>query len=347
LTTGFGYQTNESDLEVRGLEFLNGARGLVQITNTNLFGKLYTGSAQLRASQNELLGTISFQNPRPFGRNFPTLVSLFARRLAEKSFRSDRYSALLQTERRLSSVSIFYLAYNFERISIYDLQIPVEDIERSRRAIKLGRITPSYLRDTRDNISNPTEGTLLLGSFSIAARALGGNEQFVKAVVEHSRYYSLSESRSLVYSVSGRIGLATPLGAAQSLPISERFFAGGARDLRGFGFEEAGPRAPVVDPATGQVIDSRPTGGNAVIVINNELRFPVWGRLGGAVFSDTGNVFRRVRDIKLGDITQTLGFGLRLDTPIGPLRVDIGSIVLNKPANAKSYRVHFSIGQTF
>ena len=90
-----------------------------------------------------------------------------------------------------------------------------------------------------------------------------------------------------------------------------------------------------------------PLGGNAVLVINNELRFPIWRDLGGAVFADTGNVFQRVRDMKPSNLTQTLGFGVRVKTPVGPVRFDVGFLVFNKPPGYASYHLHFTIGQTF
>lgn len=336
LVYGFGFQTNRSDKTVPGLSALNGARGLVQLTNNNMFGKLYTGSAQVRVSQTELLGAVSFQNPRPLGNNYPVLISVFARRLAEKSFNSDRYTALIQVERRLSPVTLMYLSYNFERISNYNLDVSPEEIERNRTAVRLGRIGPSFARDTRDNAFDASSGTFTLGSLYYASTFLGGNEKFIKMLVEHSRYYAISRFRDTVYSVSGRLGLASPFGGRDSLPISERFFGGGARDLRGFGFEEAGPQ-----------VNGRPLGGNAVLVINNELRFPIYRFLGGSVFADTGNVFRRVRDIRPSNITQTVGFGLRINTPVGPVRFDLGFLVINKPDNVPSFRRHFTLGSSF
>lgn len=337
LIYGFGYQTTESEKTVPGLSSLNGVRGLVQLTNVNMFGKLYTGSMQLRVSKNELLGALSFQNPRPFGNNYPTLISIFARRLAEKTFNSDRYTAVIQTERRLSEQMIVYMSYNFERISNYNIDADAEDIERNRQSVRLGRIGPSFARDTRDNSFDPSTGTFTLGSFYVASTIFGGNEQFVKLLVEHNRYYPIKRFRETVYTVSGRLGLGTPFGGRQTLPISERFFAGGARDLRGFGFEDAGPR-----DSSGRV-----TGGNAVFIINNELRFPIWRIFGGTVFSDTGNVFRRIKDFRPQDLTQTVGFGLRVKTPIGPVRLDFGFLVFNKPDNTRIPRLHFTIGQTF
>jgi outer membrane protein insertion porin family len=335
---GFGYQFSREPLTVPGLSSLNGLKASAQITNTNLFGRLYSGTLQARVGQDELLGQFSFQNPRPFGSNFPLLISIFARRLAEKSFRSDRYTALIQAERRFSQDTIAYASYNFERISLSELQVSEEEIARNRQAIRLGRIGFSFARDKRNNAFDPANGTFTIGSFYNASKLLGGNEQYRKMLIEHSRYYKVKNFHETVYSVSGRMGLAAPYGGRETLPISERFFGGGSRDLRGFGFEEAGPR----DPETG-----RPVGGNAVVVLNNELKFPIYGAFGGSVFSDIGNVFRRIKDIGPKDVTVTLGFGFRVKTPIGPVRFDIAGLVLNKPQGAPKLKGHFSFGQTF
>jgi outer membrane protein insertion porin family len=342
---GFGYQSNPSDLHIEGLD-LKGARFLVQLTHTNLFGRLYTGSAQLRVGSTELFGSLSFENPRPFGLKYPTLVSLILQRLAEKSFRSDRYTAYIQLERKYNPNFIAYFTYYLERISIFDLNGPIEEIERNQRPIRLGRIGPSFLLDKRDNKFDPTTGHRSLGSFYIASSALGGNEQFVKLTLEHSRFYpvKIKNFRDTVYSISGRLGLAAPFGGNETLPISERFFAGGARDLRGFGFEEAGPQTTVIVDG---VPKQFPLGGNGLLVIQNELRFPLYKVLEGTVFSDTGNVFRRVRDMKPGELTETLGLGLRVKTPIGPVRMDVGFLVWNKPEGLAGHRFHFTIGQTF
>jgi outer membrane protein insertion porin family len=357
---GIGYQTNTSGVKtVPGLGFLNGLRGLTQLTHYNLFGRLYTGSTQIRVAENELFGQLSFQNPRPFGAKLPVVISIFARRLGEKDFRTDRYSANIQVEKRYSQDFIAYLSYYFERISIFDLppDFSVEEIQRNAQPIRLGRIGPSFIRDKRDNKFDPTAGNQTVGSFFIAATALGGNEQFVKFTIEHTRYYAIRRFRDTIYSFTGRVGLATPFGGKQSLPISERFFGGGARDLRGFGFEEAGPQIVVrkrdvdgnieTDSDGNPILVLSPLGGNALLVITNELTFPLWGPLGMAVFSDTGNVFARVRDFTIGNMTETVGVGLRLKTPVGPVRFDYGFLVVNRPPGVSHSHKHFTVGQAF
>ncbi len=127
------------------------------------------------------------------------------------------------------------------------------------------------------------------------------------------------------------------------LPSSERFFAGGDTTIRGFALDRVG--APnTISP------NGFPTGGNAVLLLNGELRFPVWRTVGAVVFVDGGNVFRRVTEFDIGELRGSYGFGLRYDSPIGPIRVDLGfkmdrrviAGVLEPPVAC-----HFSLGQAF
>ncbi|HEY6329635.1 MAG TPA: BamA/TamA family outer membrane protein, partial [Blastocatellia bacterium] len=339
LLYSLGYASKGGDPTLPGVGVLHGAEGLIQFTDTDMFNRLDTGSVQVRVAQDQLLGQISFEDPRPFGLDSPLIISVYYQRRAQPSFSSNRDSASIQLERRLSPNSLIYFGYTFEHITVFDLQLSsILEIERDSQPVRLGMIGPSYFRDTRDSVFEPSRGTLTTGSFSLASIAFGGDAQFVKMLVEHNRYYKIPKLKDVVYSVSGKLGLATPFGSAPSLPISERFFAGGPEDLRGFGFEEAGP----LDPVTGV-----PLGGNALVVLRNEVRFPVWNFIGGAVFSDTGNVFSTVQDISISGMTETLGFGIRLKTPIGPLRFDLGFLVANKPLGQHLYRFDASFGQTF
>ena len=129
----------------------------------------------------------------------------------------------------------------------------------------------------------------------------------------------------------------------EDLPASERFFAGGDTTIRGFALDSVG--SPETITANGF-----PTGGNAVLIMNGELRAAVWRDLGAAVFIDGGNVFRRVTDFDASQLRGSVGFGLRYDSPIGPVRVDLG-FKLDRRVIAgqleKRTALHFSIGQAF
>lgn len=331
VTYGFGFRTDD------------GPRGLFEITNTNLFGHLWTGSFRLRGSRREQMGQISYTAPRPFGRDVPVLFSLLFQRQQEVAFDASRATVLGQVEKRLAENSFLFLRYNFSNVIISNVTQP-EELRRQDTTVQLGRLSVTYLRDTRDNPFDPTSGNMTTLDLSLVARALGGSESFLRLYGEHAWVHAIAHLPETFFALNVRLGLAWPYGPSFALPISERFFAGGSTTLRGFGFEQAGPRAP--DPnRPGQ---TRPIGGNALAIINGELRFPLIRalRLHGAAFYDGGNVFARVSDFRLGDFSHTVGVGLRIKTPIGPFRLDWGILVRRQPAVPRT-QFHATFGNPF
>jgi outer membrane protein insertion porin family len=323
LIYGFGYQSED------------GPRGLLQISNVNLLGRLQTGTVTLRGSRREQLAQLSYIFPRPFGLPVNPLVSFFLRRREENSFTSRRLTALMQLERRLNKFSELIFRYSFENIKASDIKGDPQ-LNRADQPIRLGRLSTTYLRDTRNSILDATEGTFTTSDLSIAAKGLGGERDFVKFFGSHQRYRALNEKSNLILANSLQLGLARTLDNNQLLPLTERFFAGGASTLRGFGFERAGPRD----------LQNQTLGGNMLVVLNSELRFPLTRRLGSVVFYDTGNVFRRVEDFQLRRFSNSIGTGIRIATPVGPVRLDVG-FLLNPRVPERRFQFHFSFGQAF
>jgi outer membrane translocation and assembly module TamA len=120
------------------------------------------------------------------------------------------------------------------------------------------------------------------------------------------------------------------------VPLPERFFAGGSTSLRGFGRNLAGPTD----------VNGNPLGGNVLLIGNLELRLPVRGDLGLVLFTDVGNVFADPDTVRMNDVRETVGAGLRYATPIGPLRLDWGYL-LDARTGEDTSRFHFAIGQAF
>ena len=206
----------------------------------------------------------------------------------------------------------------------------------------------TYARDRRDNPADAKRGTFNTIDVSDAIQSIGSSASFFRAYGQNSSFHSFG--RAFVFARSVRFGFEQPLGdtlgntpsnvgqcsttpiatSTSIIPLPERFFAGGGTSLRGFGLNQAGPR----DPCTGF-----PIGGLALLIFNQELRFPmrlpfVGSRLGGTVFYDGGNVYSDTGHISLAwkapsltDLnyfSHTVGFGLRYPTPVGPVRVDFG-----------------------
>ena len=252
--------------------------------------------------------------------------------------------------------------------------------------------------------SDPTNGDFLTAEYNVSLPVLGANIGFNKFQASYTVYYTLPflkgsrfrPIRNTTFAARGILGIANVFASGNRfqntqfpglegiLPISERFFAGGANTLRGFDFEEAGPRVVVVPQ--GLFRNSRgepvfldpftiPFGGNALAVVNLEARVPITRSLRFVPFYDGGNVFRRVGDIfdppnvPPNDVLQqnlralwshTVGLGLRVKTPIGgELGIDYGYL-LNPPrflipqVNAPNAiyqlpqsQIHFRFSQAF
>ena len=387
---GLGYSTDD------------GARGLMEIANTNLGGSLDSLSLRLRASQREQFAQLSFTDLRPFGARLPTTISVFYNRNGNllpftrrrqvrdgklenvpnsDPFGLERFAAFIQTERKLDDRVSLRFRYNLERAKLFNTaNLPDTEITRNEQAIRLGMFSVGFTSDSRDNILNPSRGQLISADHSIASKMLGGNESFNKFFGTYQRYYTVAPYKSLLgnvtFAFSARIGLADTYrdtdrnnnamieDSERRLPISERFFSGGATTLRGFRFETAGPQQVLFDanqkPAAGQgfILPTLvPVGGDALAVFNFEMRYPLTQRLRLVPFYDLGNVFRRINDIRWKNMTNTVGAGLRINTPLGPVGVDYG-FLLNPPAYAvpgvpgaflqqPRGAIHIRFGQTF
>ncbi len=188
-------------------------------------------------------------------------------------------------------------------------------------------------------------------TFGVTPTALGSSANFVRFLGQTAFYVPVRPW--LTWANNVRLGLATPFSGSM-VPLSQRFFTGGADSLRGFPINGAGPQRPVSvcsnpsNPATCTVI-SVPIGGNMLFILNSEARFPlkVVNNLGGVFFYDGGNVYANINLRQLvDDYTNTIGFGIRYRTPVGPVRFDIGYRVTNVPG-VKATQYFVTLGQSF
>src|SRR5262249_17933875 len=139
---------------------------------------------------------------------------------------------------------------------------------------------------------------------------------------------------SVVFASYGRLGLATAFD--RTLLPTDRFFAGGGNSVRGYAEDALSP-----PDITGDI-----GGGNALAVLNQEVRFPIFKMVRGLGFLDAGRAFDEVRSLSLSDLSTSGGFGLRVQTPVILLRIDYGYPFDARPG-PRSGRWFFSIGQMF
>jgi outer membrane translocation and assembly module TamA len=233
--------------------------------------------------------------------------------------------------------------------------------------VRLSSVTTSVIRDTRDDPLDPGRGLFVAVDGELAGRSIGSEVGFAKTLLQGFLYRRLPGPRRIVIAGGARLGLARglrrdvprigddgqslvgPDGEAlvdvvTDLPAAERYFAGGDSTVRGFAQDRLG-QAATLDR------NGLPTGGNALLIFNSELRVPVWRGLIAAAFVDAGNVFLRASDLDLGGVRGAAGFGVRYLSPIGPIRIDLG-FKLARQTFANGSRegrtaLHITVGQAF
>jgi outer membrane protein insertion porin family len=325
-TVGYGFGYSERDqVRVEG-----------QITRHNMLGTNRSASLFGRASfrSNRLIFT--FDQPDTFGLNLPSFVSAFREEEERTSFDFIRLGAGIQVLKRVSSAQTLFFRYNFERTKVFNLEVDPEEVDREFRNYRISKVSVSSIHDTRDDPQSPTRGEFRLLDVQWAAKFLGTQGPYVKALAQQFWYVPVGPRLVGVVALRGGVAQSFREDRDALIPITERFFAGGANTLRGFGLDEASPQTP-----TGE-----PVGGNVLMLLNLELRFPILGKLGGVVFSDNGKVYRRLEVIELLNWHYNAGFGFRYDTPFGPLRVDYGR-KLNPRPDEPLGQWHVSLGHPF
>jgi len=329
-TLGYGFGYSERDqIRVEG-----------QITRHNILGMNRSASLFARASfrSNRLIFT--FEQPDTFKLDLPSFVSAFREEEDRPSFDFIRVGAGMQVLKRLSTTQTLFFRYNFERTKVFNFEVDPEEIDREFRNLRISKVSVSSIQDTRDDPVSPTRGEFRLLDLQWAAKFLGTRGPYVKALAQQFWYFPVAHRFVGVVALRGGVAQSFreqvgDVPITKLIPITERFFAGGANTLRGFGLDEASPTAP----------NGEPVGGNVLMLVNLELRFPILGNLGGVVFSDNGKVYRAF-PLDLWNWHYNAGFGLRYETPFGPLRVDYGRKLNPRPDEPRG-RFHISLGHPF
>ncbi len=198
-------------------------------------------------------------------------------------------------------------------------------------------------RNTTGNLLDAKKGYVAIVHLETAGQWLGGDFDYHEVSAE-GRYYQSLGSR-VVVAVRARAGSIDSSGPEDELvPFFKRYFLGGSTNLRGWGRFE-------VSPLSGE---GNPIGGHSFANFSTEVRFPIFGDFGAVLFLDGGNVWTNPWDLNLNDLRYDVGPGLRYNTKIGPVRLDVGwqlnpipGLLVNGEEQKRALRVHFSIGQAF
>ena len=345
--TGIGYGSSDQ-LKVFG-EWGHrnvGGMGRRLVSSASVaFGRRWLAEGKAVLDQSRL--DVGFVEPWLFSTRTAGQLVAYHEYKKEAAFTQDFNGVTFTARRDLSTFSKVYLSYDNRWVNTTD-PTAIRD-EYVTRSLYL-----SGTRDLRDDIFDPARGSYQESSWKVAGGALGGNYSFQKLSFSSSWYTPVGTT---IIATRFKVGFEEPFGETYGVspldrvPFEERFRTGGAMSVRGYlEDEEIGPR-----DASGNV-----TGGRFLLLSNVEVRFPIVWRLSGAMFFDGGNVWTNPSDIKTSqfslrggrvgdaDYRYSYGGGLRLRTPVGPIRVDYGrKLRLSGYDEGDRGQFHFSLGQAF
>ncbi len=266
----------------------------------------------------------------------------------QASFISDVYDEervgfALMGRKALNEFTFFRFGYRLENITIDNVDEDVSQAIKDEQGSRLkSMINGGITYDTRDSVFLTRKGEKLSFGAYLAGGFLGGDTDIYGFELEASKYILLPGDTILT--LNGEVAVVDTWADGTRVPIFDRLYLGGANNLRGFRFRDVGPKDE----------DGEPIGGNTLARATIEYTFPVVEKIRGAVFYDVGFVSAgsykfspEKGENDSGGLNQDVGIGVRLDLPIGPVRIDYGIPLTSDQFNDSSGKFNFNIGYQF
>jgi translocation and assembly module TamA len=225
----------------------------------------------------------------------------------------------------------FTYNFGFEILGTNEQDYDFDAGERRRRTYYVLALPSQVTFDTSNSLLDPTRGYRVSAWLSPESSLGSGAQAYARAILEATGYYPVSDN--LVVAGRARVGMTGGAARAQIAP-SRRFYAGGGGSVRGFGYQELGPKDP----------DARPIGGRSLVEAAAEVRYR-FGDYGIVGFVDAGQVYTSPLP-KFTDWRFGAGIGARFYTNFGPMRLDVATPINRQPGESR-FSVYISIGQAF
>lgn len=306
-----------------------------EISEDNIFG---TGNKLALAASTSSKTTkynLTFTNPRLYDSQVSGSVNLFNWEHEYDDFTKDSTGGTLRLGHPLVEEWRIYYGYTLADTDITDIDDDASNyIKRSAEINWESKVELSLVRDTRDKMFSPTEGSRNSISVEYAGGLLGGDAEFTKVEASSSWYFPLFWKT--VFHVKGAAGQEFE-NEDGKLPVYEHFFLGGMNSIRGF-------ESASISPLDG---DDK-IGGDKMWYGTVSIIFPLIKDMGmdGEIFHDFGNVYAEDEDWDFGTYKKTAGVGVLWASPLGPIRLAWG-FNLDKQDGEDSSNWDFSMGGTF
>ncbi|MDR2463562.1 MAG: outer membrane protein assembly factor BamA [Verrucomicrobiales bacterium] len=335
ITFGIGFSTVDSLLG-----FVELSQGNFDIANPPRFtgaGQKFRTRLQYGLQRKDFL--LSWTEPWFLDRQLAFGFDLFYNdaNYYNSAYKTQRYGATIRLDKALNQFWRVGLRYQLTENDIYDVtayansQLHREVGWRSESAV-----TASIIYDSRDDLFLTRKGEKFEFAATGAGGPLWGQTNIWKLQISGEKYFTLPYD--IIVGLKGTTGVADSFDKSTFVPLFERFFVGGARSVRGFSFQSIGPRDP----------GGNSLGGDTMGYATAEVTWPIIDRVRGAAWVDAGfdnaGAFQYTDAINVG-----AGLGLRLNLPIGPLRLDFGCPIVTDGTSGKvgHFQFNFDVGYQF
>ena len=315
----------------------------IQQTNFDLFGwpNFVGGGQRLRIRGQYGIeradAVVSFTEPWFLGQQLSLGTEFFYREASFLSplYNQSNYGGAIQLRKPFGQFIAANVEYKLEGVDIFDIadDAPVQ-ISSQEGLYTRSAFSGGLTWDSRDNLFLTRRGTFLNLSGFVAGGGLGGDVQDYGVSLEGSQHVLLPWD--IIFLFKGQLATVSSWGGSDEVPIFDRLWLGGANNLRGFNFREVGPN-----------VNGDYYGGNTLGYMTLEMTFPIISRVRGAFFTDWGFVNEPSWNFDAGGYNADYGFGIRLDLPIGPIRIDYGIPFVSDGNNGGSGKIQFNIGYQF
>lgn len=334
LTFGAGFSSIDSILG-----FVEVAQGNFDITNWPKFtGGGQKARARLQYGAERQDYTVSFVEPWFLDKKLALSVDAWYRTASFYSTLYDQSNLGFATrlEKPWGQFWRTGVGYRLEEIGIYNISQSASSIIQQEAGFQLkSSVNANAVYDSRDNVFLTRRGNRTEFFSELAGGPLGGDVQIYKMSVESSQYFEVFKDNIVILMAAA--GVADNWGDGTRVSIFDRYFLGGANNLRGFSFRAVSPYDAAGEPIGGLTFHNHTA----------EYTFPIIDRVRGAVFYDGGFVNAQAWDFSLNDYNADVGVGLRLNLPIGPIRLDYGYPIIFNENNKSNGKFQFNVGYQF
>ncbi|MEN8151785.1 MAG: BamA/TamA family outer membrane protein [Planctomycetota bacterium] len=319
-----------------------GVRGSVSYTIFNVFASAYDLTTELGASQKNRRFLVRAENPWLLNPRIRGTAEASAEREERPTFEYTRLGFLAGLSKKFDRKHEIFTRWTFTKTDVYEVsgELPRE----FTNVTTVSSLTVGVISDTRVTKWEPRKGSYLATSLQWASGAIGSELDFLRPRAGARGYRRLFGSWILAWRAEA--GWTYPLASTESMPVQERFYLGGSQTVRSFEQDDLGPRATKRRSDGTLRTTEAASGGEFYSLGNVELRIPVWGALETALFFDAGNIVRFHDDPLLRDYRFAVGTGLRIRTPLGPIRLDYGWNP-DRRDDEDGWALHLAVGYAF